>query len=655
MQTFIGRTPTLLLCCAAFWVQIAHAQSAASPAPSTTDGMQVPESRPVSRTLTDLGHESGLRQTGADGSIRFTMPMPLDTSISGARLVLHYSTSSTTPPGSTLQVSLNGSVREVAELSDAGRAGTRSDTSAQSVLSLPLTGEDLRLPFLDVDLRARFGLAEERCNAPDGAQHFLNLLPQTALSYRARSEPAPSVRGFLSTLPTNSRIAIAPGSGDEALRTSWLITRELQQRGHRVSYTHPGEGGDILIGPPEVLAEHNASLPEGASFGLVTPDPEQPFRFQLAVTEPYQSDALAAPWNLLLGAQGYDHGTAASPSHGTGAPIELAALGLDTDARAFTGSSEWTFSTRSLAAGLMPTALRLDLVVPPSTSDDPLVLYVLQNDSLRGLVSLDHEGGEQTVTVSLGPASGPGGHPLRLVLMRQSSTDCSASPTSGFAQIQASSVLETRTSDTLAETIADYARQISAGFSLHLPVDASDHPLAWSRTLSGLGRSLGLDPRLADLRTTDMAPPENRPFIWFGAQPPPGFASPVAIDRGRVQVRQHSGEVLLDSGAMPDTSMISLLRNGSQRGLWLRTLGEGIPASPPGLERSTGDLVFGDQNGVLISLAAGSDSVVGLAYPEHASWADTAARYRVWLFGLLWAVLTIVVIAVTRRMRKNQT
>lgn len=652
MQTVFGWKPILLLCCAAFSSQIAHSQSASSPAASPSNPAALPESRPVSRTLTDLGHVSGFQQTGPDSSISFTMPMPLDTTVSSARLVLHYAVSTGSSPDSSMRIAFNGSIRQVIDLSEAAESAGRSaaGTAAQRVLSIPLTAHDLSQPFLEVQVQASFG-AQDRCAAPDANRDLLNLLPQTSLSYRAQPETAPSVRGYLSTLPTNARIAIAPGVTDEALRAGWLLSRELQDRGHRISYTHLQEGSDVLIGPSSLLGERGISLEQDATLGLVTPDSDQPYRFQLVMTEPYYADALGAPWNLLLGGQAYARSTAQALPGDDPARLGLAALGLDTGVREFTGAAEWVFPSRTIPAGRMPVALHLDLVTPPAPGDDPLIVYVLQNGSLLGLTPLAPEGGGQQVSIPLAMRPSIADAPLRIVLKRQSH-DCTTPPLSGFVQLLDSSVLETVAREGAAESVAEFGRLLAGSYSLHLPESAPEQPQAWIRALAELGRGLTLDPRRAELRTTGMAPPAERPFIWFGEQPPPEFDSAVAVDRGRFQIRQRSGEVLLDSGTIQGASMVSLLRNGSQRGLWVRTLGEGVPVVPPGLENTTGDLILGDQNGVLISLAT-SDTVVGIAYPEHVSWLSEIARYRVWLFLLIWAVLTIVVIAVARRMRNK--
>lgn len=656
MQTFFGWKPILLLCCAAFSTQITHAQTAPeSTPPVMNDADDRPESRPVSRTLADLGHGNGFQQTAPDSSIRFVMPMPLDTAVTSARLVLHYAAPAMTQPEASMRVSLNGLVRQVVSLADAAGPGVRTaGATAQRVLSVPLTPEDLGQPFLEVAVRGNFGASQDRCAAPDSTRHFLSVMPQTSLNYRVQPNANPSVRGFLSTLPTNTRIAISPGVNDEALRATWLISGELQSRGHRVSYAHLRDGADILIGPRRVLSEQGVVLPDDADLGLVSPEPEQPYRFQLAMAEPYNVDALAAPWNLLLGGQHYTQSTASPAARNTSDTLPLAALGLDTEARDFSGSTQWTIDTGLLPPGRTPSALRLDLVVPPSSSGDPLVLYALQGATVRGLATLPEEGGHQSASITLDHAQSFSTEPVRIVLMRQSSNDCTAAPTAGFAQILDSSVLTTASTNYSAENVVEFGRMLGGAFSVHLPDNASAEPHAWARTLAGLGRSLDLDPRMAELRTTSMQPPDNRSFIWFGEQPPQGFEAPVAISRGRIQVQQRSGEVLLDSGEMPEASMVSLLRNGSQRGLWLRTLGGGVPVAPPGLERSTGDLIFGDQNGVLVALATGSDTVVGVDYPDHQTWTHNLARYRIWLFALIWAVLTIVVIVVARRMRKNK-
>lgn len=242
---------------------------------------------------------------------------------------------------------------------------------------------------------------------------------------------------------------------------------------------------------------------------------------------------------------------------------------------------------------------------------------------------------------------------MRIVLKGQDNQPCDSEVGSGYAQLLDSSVLETVESQRTPETVAEFARGVGGAFSVHLPADAFGDPSAWVRVLGSIGNSLGVDPRGAEFSSVSLPPVADRPFIWLGPQPPEGFSAPIIFDHGRIQVQDRFGSVLLDSGELPGIQTVSLVRSGSQRGLWLRTVAEGVPGFPPGAESATGDLIFGDSRGVLVAIDTRNDAVASVAYPERTTWLDTLARYRGWIFAAAWLLLTIIAVLVARKMRKN--
>lgn len=549
-----------------------------------------------------------------------------------------------------MQVILNGTVRELIPLrSGAIASGTNASTQT---LSLQLTPEDLRLPELDVRIRTRLQDPLLACTEGISSEGFLHILPDTALAFSVPDHAITSVRGYLSTLPTEVRLGVAPAAGPEALRAAWLLSQELQIRGHAVSFSGPSGEEHVMVAPRELLAGFGLDTQADQAMALVSTKTEI-VRQRLVISEPYHVDMLAAPWSDLLAGNGYQNSTGAPLYDSIDGAVALRALGLDTEAREFLHSVEWTLAADSrLLAGRQASALRLNLIAPPSTDENPISLYALQGSSVRGLSTLPVEGGTHSVEIRLGRTPDGPAEPLRLVMSRASSTSCEGPLVQGYVQLLPDSVLLTSSSSRAPDSIADFARGFSGVYSVHLPASAPAEPHAWIELLSQLGRTLNLDPRLAEFDSTTIPPANSRPFIWLGETPPEGFDAAIAFDRGRIHVTDGSENVLLDSGELPGVSVVSLLRDGDQRGLWLRGLDGGIAQVPPGVEGNAGDLVFGDRNSILVSLHTRSDSIPGLAYPDHVSWTDQAARYRGWIFGLIWVALTIAVILVTRRLRK---
>ncbi|QJD59471.1 cellulose biosynthesis cyclic di-GMP-binding regulatory protein BcsB [Pseudomonas sp. gcc21] len=634
-----------------------HAQQP-SDTPDTAPASEAPAAQHITRTLGSLGHYQGLQQITAEGSVAFYMPMPLDAQVSDPRLELHYSPAAWLGPDASLQVLLNGTPREnigVADISeDATSASTGNGKMAQTrMLSIPLQEEDLRLPYLQVRVRARSSVPMDRCTSPRAQQTYLTIEPDTAVAYQLDQGPAPSVRGYISTLPHQVRIAISqPAPDPEALRAAWLLTHELQERGHDVEHTGLEAGADIAIASRRELAQIGVRLAAGHNIDVVAPDPQRPTSRLLAVTEPFFIDALADPWGALLTSSGYPESISSPAPTASSDSVQLTQLGVDGNARPFADRAEWAIDINALPAGRLPTALNLNLVVPPSSAEQPLTLYVMQDNMLRAVQQLSADGGPQSVRIGLNEVKPSASEPIRVLLIRPGA-DCTAAPPSGYAQLLTSSAVETRPAGGQSQSVAAFGYELADRYFVHLPPDALGRPHEWISVLASLGRSLALDPRMAEFVSTSMAPSGNRPFIWLGSQPPEGFDSSIAVDQGRVRIRDNQDRILLDSGELPGTSFTSLLRSGAQRGIWLRALDDGLPKVPPGLEQSTGDLVFGDERGVLVSLDTRDYALMKVEYPDYSTWWERVARYRGWLFVIGWVVLTLVAIVVSRRIRKK--
>ena len=650
MRLSFGRMPMLFYCCALLLSQLTHAQTADEPSEAEA---RSEEPSTAWRNLADIGHGQGLHPLHAEDIVSFRLPLPLDAELGDPRLDLRYAVPMLAEAGATLQITVNGAPRELITMADVGELPDPPGGGSlrRSQIILPLSEADLNRPFVEVEVSANWYSTADTCSAP-GRQRFFRVLPETAVVYELNDQPRSSIRGFLTTLPDTVSLAMDPWLGAEAIRAAWLLTRELQARGHTVTHAAPGEEADVLISTRDALAQQDIVLEAENDVQLIEPA-EAPARQQMAIVEPYHIDSLAGPWALLLADNGYGESLGAPLESGSSERFALERLGADISARVFRDPTEWTFRTDILPTGRAPAALRLDMVVPPSPADAPLVLYILQNNIVRGLQALPSEGGRHSLSLPLNEAGLYAKDPVRIVLKGQGDQPCASAVGSGYAQLLDSSVLETVESQRTPETVAEFARGVGGAFSVHLPADAFGDPAAWVRVLGTIGNSLGVDPRGAEFSSVSLPPVADRPFIWLGPQPPEGFNAPIIFDRGRIQVQDRFGSVLLDSNELPGIQTVSLVRNGDQRGLWLRTVEEGIPGFPPGAESATGDLIFGDSRGVLVAIDTRNDAVASVAYPERTTWLDTWARYRGWIFAAAWLLLTIVAVLVARKMRKN--
>lgn len=678
MKPLHDRPSRLLLCCFLMVSAVAQAQAPApaepaaapaSPAAPAVPGAPVQDAAagqgaatpappaaatPVNArrlTLAALGYPQGLQQTTSESAVVFYLPMPQDVPVLQPRLQLEYVASATMGRGASMQVLLNGSPRRAVMLA----AGASPSEESGQTLTIPLQPADLERAYLEVRVLASFNTTPKECSRPgqEEGQHFLNILPATALAYELDGAAPASVRGFLTTLPQDVGIALSAPAAAEQMRASWMLAHQLLLAGHTLHYSRIGDGGDILVAPRAQLHAAGLAPPPDQALALVPAAAPAP-GVRLAIAEPFQVDAIADPWQRLLSGPGYEPSTSTRSLPRGSATVPLAKLGVDGVARPFADAVEWNLGESPLLAGRAPSRLRLNLIVPPTPDAQPLVLYVFQSNALRGISTLPAAGGAQSVTVSLLEGDPVANGPIRIMLKRQIVRDaCDSVVPNAFVQLLPSSVLETIPSQYAAESVAGFAAAIAGGYTVHLPVAALADPIAWVQVLADLSQSLGLDPRSATVRTVDQAPEQDKPFVWLGQEAPGGFDAALAFDRGRIQVKNSEGAVLLDTARLPGITTAGLLRDGSRRGLWLRALGSDVPRVPPGMKGSTGDVMFGDSRGVLVSLDTRQSEVARVDYPNYTHWTDRVMQHRGWIFGLAWIVLTLLVIALVRKLRRS--
>jgi len=644
MRSFSCRTLLWSLMLLMASLPIAHAQ--------TEDSPPANESR---RSLADLGYPQGLQQQSNDGTLSFFMPVPRDVALRQPRLVLRYAASPLLGPHSSMQVSVNGTPRLAVGL---GGGAAVPGTMAEQEVVVPLNAADLRRPFVDVRVDSVFAAAasEQRCDDERGQRGFLVVLPETALVYALDAASVDSVRGYLDALPGTVRIAAArPAPSADQLRAMWLLARELETQGRTVVQVGVDEPADIYIGPRAQLALLGFTVPAGSDLALLAQGGTGTRK--LVVADPFRIDAIGGPWGKLLSASAYGASSVSAEPAQDGDRIALSRLGLDGGERVLSSQAEWYLNLDSpvFAPGRIPKALQLNLVGPPSPRDNPLLLYVFQNDVLRGVRTLSADGGAQSVTVPLIEAEAATRGSLRILVKRQSAVgDCRAPRPQGHMQLLASSTLETTTRAQPAESFNELGRWLAGGYAIHLPAAALAEPQAWARVLTVLTRELGAGVANARLVVGDAAPADATPFLWMLPQAPAGFDSPLAADKGRLQVKDGKGHVLLDSDALPGIAGASLLRDGNRRGLWLRSLDGGVPQTPLALGGSVGDLAFIDGGGVVLSIDSRQNDVAQVTYPDYQSWMDRLAGWKPWLFALAWVVLTVLVIAAVRRLRRRE-
>lgn len=138
----------------------------------------------------------------------------------------------------------------------------------------------------------------------------------------------------------------------------------------------------------------------------------------------------------------------------------------------------------------------------------------------------------------------------------------------------------------------------------------------------------------------------DTPFLYIGADAPAGSTPPVRFDRGRVEVSDSAGTLLYDGDGLDDIGIVQIVEIEGRDGIWIRP-GAGVPPQPT-LETpmllDRGDIAFVDERGIALAVSANRADLVAVSYPDQVSLMQLFARYRVWIIGAGWLVLTLLII-----------
>jgi len=318
-----------------------------------------------------------------------------------------------------------------------------------------------------------------------------------------------------------------------------------------------------------------------------------------------------------------------------------------------------TIDTRRLPAGRRPLRVLLDVMVAPDGDAGRAVVSVFINEHLLGskLAAI----GEAT-HLDLPLPDGLAGTTLgvRAVVQRRSAQgDCRFEPQGYPAQILDSSAVVLGPADGPVRDFSDLALRWADGVAVELPAAAADAPVPVMGLVSEVLNLLS-PPSAAvsvSLVAPGPAPAPKSAFLLVSDELPPGSAPRVRFDRGRVAVSDHAGHTLLDLSGFTTGAVAQAVSAGDVAGMWIRPLASnGSLPAPLNLRLDRGDVAFVDHTGVALAMSTERDTLIKISYPDQVSWLTIAERFRAWIIGCVWLMVTIVfLLGLQRLLRRRRT
>jgi hypothetical protein len=318
-----------------------------------------------------------------------------------------------------------------------------------------------------------------------------------------------------------------------------------------------------------------------------------------------------------------------------------------------------SIDTRMLPAGTKASRLILDVMVAPDGAGEKAVVSAFLNERLvdsavaqsTEATRLDFPLGDNLVGTTAG---------VRAVVQRRSAQgDCRFEPQGYPAQILGSSAVVLEPAEATARDFSDLVAHWAESVEILLPPSAGERPLDTLALLSGILGALSSDSATFTVKfnPSGTAPMPGAPFLAVSNVPPAGSSPRVRFDRGRVAVADRGGQTVLDLGGFSGGAVAQVVNAGAKPGLWIKPLTDaGLLPSPRAedLRLDRGDVAFLDKSGVALALSTERDTLIRVTYPEQISWMTVADRFRTWIIGTLWVLLTIAFLYGLQRMLRRR-
>jgi hypothetical protein len=610
-------------------------------------------------TLADIGFTNGLRFANLGGQHELYVPLPQDSDVAATSLVLVLDDFTAHEAKRNLEVQVNN--RTVAAIVLDGKGRNR-------VIQVPLSGAKPKDGYLKLAFLYSGAVTPDHCIDVRYVGDSLIIRPETAVEVDVGPAGRLDVPTTAALMPRDVAVFLPSRHlAATELATALTVGRALISSGRRVTFYDGYDAvpelakrdeagrwahGIVLVGTlADVGGIVDAPIATVAGdlhqFGLI--DAVRVRGLPALVIADADSVRAARLFGtpLLAATRGVS-----AASVGQVAPIDLPKdritfdqLGVPPEEAEVFGRAELSavIDARRLPGGTYPTRLSLDLMVAPDGGGAKAVVSVFVNDRLLGsTVAVTTEATHLDLPLPdglIGTAAN-----IRVVVERDiAQGDCRFGPQGYPAQILGSSALLLGSAGGAASDFAELTSHFAHRVDVLLSASSADQPIRVLGIVAEVASNLSPDTAALNVSyvAAGSAPVPEVPFIAVSDVPPVGASPRVNFDRGRVVVIDPSGRTLLDLGGFSGGAVVQVLEANNAPGLWIKPLSaDGQAPSPPELHLDHGDVAFVDDKGVALAMSTEHDTLVKISYPDQVSWLTVAERFRSWIIGALWLLVT---------------
>jgi hypothetical protein len=626
--------------------------------------------------FTDVGFPDGFRFSNLGGRREVYIAVPQGVALNLAELVLAYDDVSAHEARRSLEILVND--RSVAALALDGKSPGRT-------VRIPLANAVVRDGFLKLSFLYSGAATQDRCIDVRYVGDSMTIRAESAVEFEIGTSGTPNITATAALMPKDVAIVLSDLSPPPAdIAAVLTLARSLAATGRHVTFHHGmdtmpnlverddkrrwtrglivvgpfGRSADRLDDPVATLASATGSIAinntlAAARIGGVP---------ILLVT-----DSASARTGHLLGnpslaalrdTPSASVGLVSAPKRPTDR-ISFEELGLVSPKAEVFGRAELAvaIASRSLPSGTKPSRLVLDVMVAPDGAGEKAVVSAFVNERL--LASTVAAIGEPTrLDFALPDGLAGSVANIRTVIQRRSAQgDCRFEPQGYPAEILGSSLVVLSDAAPVAHDFSDLAALWANGVEVLVPSPTAQHPLTVIAALSDVLNALSKETTPISVKyVAPGAPPvASAPFIAVSDAAPAGAEQRVRFDRGRVAITDRVGHTLLDIGGLATGAVAQIVTSGTYPGLWIRPLsGDGSLSASSVINLDRGDVAFLDKTGIALALSTERDTLLRISYADHESWMTSLDRFRSWIVGGVWTLLTFGLLFVMQRMYRRR-
>ncbi|MGP9810393.1 hypothetical protein ACTZWT_02655 [Rhodopseudomonas sp. NSM] len=637
---------------------------------------QLLKSISVGVLFANVGYPNGFRFSNLGGRREIYIPVPQGIELSLAALKLVFDDVSAHDARRSLEVLVND--RSVSAVALDGKSSART-------VHVPLLGAVARDGFLKLSFLYSGAATQDRCIDVRYVGDSLTVRPESAVEFEVGVRGAPSIAATAALLPQNVAILLSdPSPPSEDVAAALTLARSLSANGRQISFYHGVENlpplvkpddrrqwirGLIVVGGLDRMVGHvDAPLPSLASTAETTPIDNTLAAGRIGgIPMLMVTDAASARAGRLIGnpslaalrdTPSASVGHVTSPN-GPTERVSFDELGLVPAKAEVFGRADLavTIANRMLAGGTRPSRILLDVMVAPDGAGEKAVVSAFLNERLMS--SAVAAIGEPT-RLDLALPEGLVGAVanIRVVVQRRSAQgDCRFEPQGYPAEILGSSSVILSPTGATARDFSDLSTFWANGVEVLVPSTTAVKPLSVLPMLADVLDGLSRESAPIAVRYVDAgaAPAPTASFIAVSNLAPVGAGQRVSFDRGRVAIVDRSGRTRLDVGGFTTGAVAQIVTAGEIPGLWIKPLGadSALPVAP-GVDLDRGDVAFLDKTGVALAMSTERDTLLRVSYPEQSSWLSTFERFRSWIIGGIWVLITLTLLFILQRLYRRR-